>query len=131
MTRGIVRRLVWAVAIVVAATTASSAFGFYFLGWPSGPKGSASLLTPLADGHHYPPGQGINPISTPVTTSGQNHSTDPGHSVSPKLPGSGPEPVTPEPGTLVLAAVGLGLAGLMRARCKRRQGTGPEPFSTT
>jgi hypothetical protein len=132
MTRGIASRLVWAVAIVVVATTATKAFGFYFLGWPAGPKVPASLVTPSADGHNYPPGQDINPGPSPTNspgvnpTTGTNPPSDPPSSGPPKGPGSGPEPTAPEPGTLVLAAVGLGLAGLMRAWRKGRPGAKPE-----
>lgn len=89
-------------AAVVGILGRQTAQGFYFPGWPGGPKPPATLLTP-------PPVNGP-PKSTP----------DPPHP-----PGDGgheePPVRSPEPGTAVLAALGLGVA--VAAKRRRRPQT--------
>jgi len=123
MARKITNRVVQVVAVVVAATTASNAFGFYFLGWPGGPKDPPSLLTPSAGGHNDSPGQAINPSPPPTSTPNPKSGSNPTPPAPPGLPGGGgqKEPTAPEPGTLMMAAIGLGLAGLIRSRRQARR----------
>jgi hypothetical protein len=91
----------WAAALVVAVAAQQPAHGFYFVGWPGNAK-APPLATP-------------RPLSTSVL-SGGSEPWSPGDEVPADVPPpvSVPTdsgiPTTPEPGTAVLAALGLGIA---------------------
>jgi hypothetical protein len=95
----------WVMAAVVGLTLAAPARGFYFAGWPGGPRQPPSLL-PKPNPHSDPAVDG-----TPPGTTDSPPDKGPG-----PVPGDGTHPEAPEPATAVLAAVGLGLAAVRRVR---------------
>ena len=113
---GFSARIGWAAVFIAGLVSAQSALGFYFQGWPSGPKPPASLL--LAS---PPPTQGQSPPKgTTDHGGGPSGGGDPGNgSGDPEggSPGNGDPPpshAAPEPGTAALAMIGLGAAALLR-----------------
>lgn len=97
------RIVIWAATTAIVAGVASPAPAFFFRGWPgSGLPKPPVLITPRAPTEDNPP-------------SGRDPDVDP-----PKPPPSphGPNGV-PEPGTLALAAAGLG-ALVLRRRMRKR-----------
>jgi hypothetical protein len=106
---------VWWAAVVAAASVAGDAQGFYFRGWPAGPKEPPTLNAP------QPPTPEVEP-HLPGTTEPPTVTPPPGGGEPPDEPGGpgGPNPTTPEPGTLALAVLGLGgVAGFRRQRKPR------------
>jgi hypothetical protein len=93
---------------MVGSTVTGSAPAFYFKGWPGdGLKTPPSLIQPTAPSWSNPPsGRTDTDQHTPPNT--PHESTD-----QPKPP---TPQETPEPGTLVLAAMGLAGMGLRRFR---------------
>ncbi|MDB5310107.1 MAG: hypothetical protein JWO38_4309 [Gemmataceae bacterium] len=110
MARGSTSRLRWVAALITGLLVQQGASGFYFRGWPAGPKDPPTLV--LAGGAttkgptsqvHDPSGGGTGPPSSthdPVPGDGNQHG-DPG-------------PTLPEPGTAALVAIGLGMAAIAR-----------------
>ena len=96
----------WLAVAAVIPTVTANAHAFFFKGWPGdGRAKPQSLLTPgTPDEGGRPPGAGDGP--------------NPGDDTS--SPGSGGPivPAVPEPGAVVMAAVGIGVVAIVR-RCRR------------
>lgn len=107
----------WIAAGIVALLASQPAAAFYFRGWPAGPPDPPTLLPPDRTTRRAdPPLRGNDPPKVVPDPTGRH--PDP-------VPGDGGEPppdtpVTPEPGTALLAGLGLGVAALFRRSCKRR-----------
>jgi hypothetical protein len=93
----------WLAVAAVIPTVTANAHAFFFKGWPGdGRAKPQSLLKPgTPDEGGRPPGAGDGP--------------NPGDDTS--SPGSG-GPIVPEPGAVVMAAVGIGVVAIVR-RCRR------------
>ncbi len=117
MMRGLPVRPRWVLVVAVAAMLGRDAKGFYFSGWPANPPASPSLVPAGASTAERPPGLSQDPPhQTATTPQGPNPQPTPNPTPTSPLPGHGSEPTAPEPGTAALAAVGLGLVGLLQWR---------------
>jgi MYXO-CTERM domain-containing protein len=116
MMRGLPVRPRWVLVVAFAVMFGRYAQGFYFSGWPANPPTPPSLVPAGASTAERPPGLSLDPPhQTATTPQGSNPQSTP-NPPAPPLPGHGSEPTAPEPGTAALAAVGLGLVGLLQWR---------------
>jgi hypothetical protein len=100
------RTVRWLTAAAVLLVTAADARAFFFKGWPGDGRAKPQSLLRLGT-----PDEGVQPP-------GEDDWPSPGDDTS--LPGGGSSaiPAVPEPGALVLAAVGMGALAVAQ-RCRR------------
>ena len=103
------RAVRWLTAATLILATTADARAFFFKGWP----GDGLLRTPTL----------LGPRPNPGDHDDQPPGFEPSSGFGSLIPPGGESPVlpaVPEPGTVVLAAVGLGALALARRRASRR-----------
>jgi len=103
------RAVRWLAAATLILATTADARAFFFKGWP----GDGLLRTPTLLGPRPNPGDHDDQPPGGINEPNPDDGSKPGGE-SPVLP------AVPEPGTVVLAAVGLGALALARRRASRR-----------
>jgi len=104
MRMGHVIRWSWVAAVALVLASAAPSYAFYWYGWPgSGLPPPRTVVTPP-------------PIEIPPGTPPEKPPTGPPIVVPPGQP---PSP-TPEPGTALVALIGLGTLAAARARRRRK-----------